>query len=169
MVDGLVQVEFDTEGNGRVRMREWNDAIEYLDNTYSHFDMSTDELYEQLKPQLPTGITDSLVMVLFRCEAVPVGQSESFDAEYDIDCTVEKTIVLRENYKEHYRSMLTNEFEETYIPYDPTISRHREAVMNWENLYNEDFTPTKNPEVEPPHFWNYQVDRQSSGKRSGSS
>lgn len=143
MADGYALIEFNTEGKGRIKESEW------LDIRLTVLDSGADDLFDQLEGQLPKGIKDTLILATFTYESVECG--DGFSVEYEDSFILNSHVVLRENYKEFYRIQVTEELKykqddyHTDIIFEANERRYKILVENWEEFYDEDFTPFIKP------------------------
>lgn len=142
MADGLAMIEINHKGEGRLKELNWFDFR--LENVLFH----DAEGVEQLVDQLPEGINDVLVLVVFNyvCHC-----SKSWEGEFDCDeiFNLVSHQILKPNYKEFYREIVTEKLnmcdilpdfmlEDTALLYENDC---KELVSEWEEFYDEDFKP----------------------------
>lgn len=139
MADGLAIIEINHKGEGRLKELNWFDFR--LEDVL--FDDA--EGVDQLVSQLPEGTSDVLVLVVFKyaCEC-------SRDWEGGLDCEEYFNIIshqiLKPNYKEFYREMVTEELNLVDIKvlehtdFDLAHEKYcEERISEWEEFYDEDF------------------------------
>ena len=140
MADGYVLVEFNLDGKAR------SNSLECFDfRLDSNLDFDAIEGVDQIKEQLPE-IKDALVMVVFDYKFTKSTSYLGIDDDGDEEIIVISHMIVKENYKEFSREMLT------YITEDRlhTIYAHSDprepgtmAIVEWEEFYDEDFKPFK--------------------------
>lgn len=153
MVDGYAVIEISTKGEARAKEHTFLDIR--LDG---HVEFHDSEGAEQLSDQLPDDLKDVMVMVLFKYTC---NSSRDYDGEWDVEeiYTVVSHTVMKSNYKEFYREMVTEEFnvgingfenlesmpdeETTDFGFSPNKNYYNELLEDWETFYDEDFEPTK--------------------------
>jgi hypothetical protein len=143
-IDGYALIEFNTEGNGRIK------EIHYLDNNLTLLEIDDDEIYLMFEEQLPD-FKDVLVMVFFTHQSIPCGYGDYWRVEYTSYFKVDSFTIVRTDYKEFYRRMVTEEIQidntQPFLDLDED-NYYNELISSWEEFYNEEFKPFKKPE--PP-------------------
>lgn len=150
-MDGYLLVEFNSEGEGRLKSLQGNPNINYLDFRLNSLDIGVEEGYSLLADQFPKGLRDVLVMAFFTYKSIKCGSGDYFDVDYEDSLTLENHVIVKENYKEFYRKMVSEELKEkdNYLMLlDGDDTYYEELVSHWEDFYNEDFKETPTPE--PP-------------------
>lgn len=171
MIDGYALIEINTKGEARAKEHTFLDIR--LDG---HVSFEDSEGADQLHQELPKELNDVLVMVFFKytCHT-----SQGYEGEWDCEelFTVESFTVMKSNYKEFYREMVTEElnvgirgFENIdAMPDDESTdfgsctnkNYYKELLEDWETFYDEDFEPTKPKEPRMFSFPNIFDDRPS--------
>lgn len=133
---------------------------EFIDDSIDDlFDLN--EVKKMLEKKGESGdISNVLLAVAFSHESVKSFNGES--TEYDDDFIVEDVMVLNRHYKEQWRMNLTYEFgtdnlgqvkEQFSVGVDgEDSSPYPEAILEWEEFYDEDFTPFKPGKIKLSEF-----------------
>lgn len=143
MQDGYALIEFNTEGQGRVKDFEW------LDIRLTVLDVDAEDIWEQLEGQFPSGIKDILVMAAFKYLSEECG--DGFSVEYEDVFFLESHFIMKNNYKEFYRIQVTEQLKFKKDDYSADViieanERHyNEIVQDWEEFYEEEFIPFVKP------------------------
>jgi hypothetical protein len=138
MADGYVLLEINTEGDFRVQ----GDQVHWFDFRLQDVCFSDAEGEDQLYNQLPVGLRDCLVMVMFdyKCNC-----SRDWAGDYDCDeeFIVSSHYIVKEGYKEFYRELVTVELESFNDFGSEKEEYYLDVVGDWEEFYDEDFVPFK--------------------------
>lgn len=150
MADGYVLIEINTEGEARIK----EDGLNWLDFRLKDVDFDACEGLEQLHGQLPEGMKDALVLVVF--DYVCNTSYDSWTGEYDCEelFNVVTHQIMKNDYKEFSREVVTLELKYGIDGYqnidtlpedvDDVIKEknyYKSIVANWEAFYDEDFVP----------------------------
>lgn len=158
MIDGYALIEINTKGEARAKEHTFLDIR--LDG---HVEFHDSEGTDQLHSQLPEDLKDVLVMVFFKYDC---NSSKSYDGEWDVEeiYTLASHTVMKTDYKEFYRLMVTEEFsviggyekidempddESTEAGSCSDKNYYNGLLEEWETFYDEDFEPTKRKELNP--------------------
>jgi hypothetical protein len=140
MADGYVLLEFNTVGEARISTLECFDF-----RLADSLDFDAIEGVEQIKEQLPE-VKDALVMVVFDYKFTKSTSYLGIDDDGDEEIIVISHTIVKENYKEFSREMLTYITEDRlhtiYAHGDPRDPGTME-IAEWEEFYDEDFKPFK--------------------------
>jgi hypothetical protein len=133
LADGFALIKFNLEGKG-----ELHDLF-YFDFRLQDIDFDATEGLNQLIEQLPEGINDVLAMVLFNYKS---NCTQDYFGDWDCDetFTVLSHNIVKTNYKEFWRELVTEELKYK----DSSLEDERyfnNLVGEWEEFYDEDFTP----------------------------
>lgn len=134
MVDGHALVEINTKGEAKL-----ND-FHFYDLRLTGCDIEED-MAEQILSQLPKGISDVMVLAIFRVEWLM-----SYHPEYGNECDgvaihLESHNIVVDNYKEFYREQLTELTKYEPLEDENEEKLYKEDIAEWEEFYDEDFTP----------------------------
>jgi len=146
MADGYVELEFNEQGEARVK------EVNYLDLRLTCSDIEHEDIASQLAFQLPKELKDALVLAVIKVDFLM-----SHHWEYGVECDgvnihLLSHTVLKENYKEFYREMVTEEvklvatFEDSDVIFrddvdDQDRMYYKNLIADWEEFYDEDFLP----------------------------
>jgi hypothetical protein len=148
MADGTALLEINEKGEARLQ----EGGLNWFDFRLEDVCYEDCEGTDQLASQLPEGTKDVLVLVVFDyvCNC-----SRGWEGDYDCEelFNIASFTIVKENYKEFYRQMVTEELnigingfenldcipEETFSINDSNY--YKELVGDWEEFYDEDFVP----------------------------
>ena len=144
MADGYILLEINHEGGVKVQ----NDEVYWFDFRHQDVLFFDAEGPAQLADQIQKGLRDVLVMVVFKytCNC-------SKDYFGDMDCEeifeAVHSQVVKENYKEFRRELITEELNYGIngyenidaMPEDAMTNHYKDIVGEWEEFYDEDFAP----------------------------
>lgn len=151
-MDGHVLIEVNTEGQMRVQHHDGAMKLEFYDFRLSDLDWDNEFIVDSVEGQLPKGITDALLMVHFTYKSLPSGGSDYWSVEYEDCIIVEDHIVVKTNYKEFYRQMVTKELALQPYEHEPdsddTKMYYNNLQADWEEFYDEDFKPFEKKQIE---------------------
>lgn len=149
MTDGFALIEINTKGEAR--LKEEN-GLHWFDFRLEQVCFDDAEGTEQLAYQLPNNLKDALVLVTFDyvCNC-----SRGWEGDYDCEelFNVVSHTVVKENYKEFYREMITEDLNVGIggienldsIPENFWKDKryYQDLIASWEEFYDEDFVPFK--------------------------
>ena len=144
-MDGYVLIEVNTEGEMRVQHHDDEMRLEFYDFRLTELDWDNDFIVKSIEGQLPKDITDVLIMVHFTYKPVPDGRGDYWSVDYKDCIIVEDYIIVKTDYKEFYRQMVTEKL--ALLPYDhepnseDTKLYYESLQAEWEEFYDEDFKP----------------------------
>lgn len=144
-------MEINTQGNARLK------ELQYFDFRLKNIDFDASCGLEQLREQLPNETKDVLVLVPFDfiCNCTQ-GREGDYDCEELFNVVSHE--VVKTDYKEFYRQMVTEKlehdihgFENIHAMDDGTENDQRnyykEIVADWEAFYDEDFVPYQSNKI----------------------
>lgn len=142
MADGYVLIEINTEGNGRVKSPEGCPEVQFIDFRLDGCDFEHYGLDDSMMAALPENLKDVLVLCSFNIIGTESFNGES--TEYDTSIYLESHIILKTDYKEFYRKMVTEELKLQGTAPDCDDAHYYEGLLSdWEEFYEEDFKPAQ--------------------------
>lgn len=147
MADGYVLIEVNEVGEGRIK----DETVNWIDFRLDTVDFNASEGLSQLMEQITKDVKDELVLVFFNYHVKTFYDHWSGATEYEGFFDVEFSKVIKKNYKNFYQGILTEELNGCIngfgnIESMSTDSNHdyyRNLILDWEEFYNEDFTPLR--------------------------
>ena len=138
MADGYALIEINTEGKARAK------DVTYFDFRLIGCDIEHDDIADQVSYQLPEGIKDVLVLVVFNLNFITSYDWESGYHECDeIIINLESHNIVKTDYKEFYRELVTEEIKYYKDVSDTDKENYNFLLLDWEEFYDEDFKPSK--------------------------
>lgn len=146
MADGHVELEINEQGEARVK------EVNYLDIRLTCLDIEHDDIASQLSAQLPQEMKDVLMLAVIKVEFL-MSHHWEYGTECDgVDIELLSHSILKENYKEFYREMVTEEvklvaiLDGSDVVFHEDIERddrmyYNNLIGDWEEFYDEDFKP----------------------------
>jgi hypothetical protein len=148
-MDGWVLIEINPNGQMRVKEKDSCLELEFFDFRLKNVgcEWDNDFIIEMVSDQLPKHLKDVLVQVFFTYKSVPCGNGDYWDTEYEDVIAVDTHVIVKTDYKNFYQKMVTEELKlQPFCPEpdsEDTKHYYNDLVWNWEEFYDEDFTPFK--------------------------
>ena len=142
MADGYVIIEVNTNGEGRIKSPQDFPEVHYLDSRLEHYGFEDFGMVDSLMDSLPKGIQDVLVLCSFNIVGMEIPNRES--PEFDTAIVLESFMILKTDYKEFYRLMVSEELtlRDSYPDSDDN-DYYNNLVEDWTEFYGEPFKPVE--------------------------
>ena len=146
--DGYALLEISEEGKYKIKRTEAIPEVKYLDFRLEGCDFEHYGMEDSLIHGIPKELKDVLILCSFKIHSYESFNGES--TEYDTDIILDSYIVMKTDYKEFYREMVTNElnliggFEAIgNMPDGEESNYYKDLVYEWEEFYDEEFKAWK--------------------------
>lgn len=144
MADGYALIEINKEGKGRMKSSDQCPEVKFIDFRLEGCDFEYYGLDEAMMYSLPKDLKDVLVLCSFNIVGTESFNGESTD--YDTEIHLESHMILKENYKDFCRKMITEELElKGTSPDCDDEQYYKNLLAEWEEFYSEDFEPFEKP------------------------
>ncbi len=148
MSDGYALLEISEEGYYRIKKSEGIPEVKYFDFRLEGCDFEHYGMEDSLIHGIHKELKDALVLCSFNIHSYGSFNGES--TEYETDIILDSYIVLKTDYKEFYREMITNELDLVggfeaidIVPDGEESNYYKDLVYEWEEFYEEEFKPWK--------------------------